>query len=69
MNKNIYRRIEVCVPIHDAILREQIIKIINIQLADNVQAVMVDSHSDNINLENTTSKEIVRSQQALSKLF
>nr|WP_121272354.1 polyphosphate kinase 1 [Pedobacter schmidteae] len=37
MNRNIYSRIEVCFPVYDAQLKELIIKIINLQLNDNVQ--------------------------------
>lgn len=37
MNRNIYSRIEVCFPVYDAQLKQLIIKIINLQLNDNVQ--------------------------------
>lgn len=37
MNRNIYSRIEVCFPIYTAELKELLIKIINLQLNDNVQ--------------------------------
>jgi polyphosphate kinase len=42
MNRNIYRRIEVCFPIYDETIKQEIIKIINIQLKDNTQAVLLD---------------------------
>jgi polyphosphate kinase len=37
MNRNIYSRIEVCFPIYNPELKELLIKIINLQLNDNVQ--------------------------------
>jgi len=37
MNRNIYSRIEVCFPIYDVELKKMLIKIINLQLNDNVQ--------------------------------
>ncbi len=37
MNRNIYSRIEVCFPIYSPELKELLIKIINLQLNDNVQ--------------------------------
>lgn len=37
MNRNIYSRIEVCFPIYSLELKELLIKIINLQLNDNVQ--------------------------------
>ncbi len=42
MNRNIYRRIEVCFPVYDETIKQEIIKIINIQLKDNTQAVLID---------------------------
>ncbi|MDR6781770.1 polyphosphate kinase [Pedobacter africanus] len=37
MNRNIYSRIEVCFPVYDKELQQLLIKIINLQLNDNVQ--------------------------------
>jgi polyphosphate kinase len=37
MNRNIYSRIEVCFPVYDQQLQHLLIKIINLQLNDNVQ--------------------------------
>jgi len=63
MNRNIYRRIEVCFPIYDEQLKQQIIDIINLQLSDNVQAVMLDEHICNIPVK--TTEPAVQSQQAI----
>jgi polyphosphate kinase len=48
MSRNVYRRIEVCFPIYDAQLKQEITDIINIQLADNTQAVMLNEKLDNV---------------------
>ncbi|GAA4306921.1 RNA degradosome polyphosphate kinase [Mucilaginibacter gynuensis] len=47
MNRNIYRRIEVCFPVYDAGIRQEITELIDLQLQDNVQAVMLDQHLNN----------------------
>ncbi|MHA4847763.1 polyphosphate kinase 1 [Flavitalea antarctica] len=48
MNRNIFHRIEVCFPILDPDLKSEIIRIINLQLMDNVQAVMIDEELRNV---------------------
>jgi polyphosphate kinase len=44
MNRNIYHRIEVCFPVYDSLIKEQLLKMIDKQLKDNVQAVLIDDH-------------------------
>jgi polyphosphate kinase len=74
MNRNIYRRIEVCFPVYDEELKSIVKDIVDIQLRDNVQAVVL-----NHNIENTfisadgipvrSQKEIaayLRGKQAIS---
>lgn len=51
MNRNIYRRIEVCFPIHEPALKEEIRTIIRLQLADTVAAVVIDAHSENVAID------------------
>jgi len=48
MNRNIYRRIEVCFPIHNEQIKQEMIDIIEIQKQDNVQAVCIDENMNNI---------------------
>ena len=48
MNRNIYRRIEVCFPLLDPFIRQQLIDIVHIQLQDNQQAVMLNAQMDNL---------------------
>jgi polyphosphate kinase len=53
MNRNVYRRIEVCFPVYDEQIRQEITDIINIQLADNVQAVWLNDKIENVPIEIT----------------
>ncbi|QNL50502.1 polyphosphate kinase 1 [Olivibacter sp. SDN3] len=48
MNRNIYRRIEVCFPIHDVELKNRLCKIIQLQLQDDVAAVNLDHCLNNV---------------------
>lgn len=48
MNRNIYRRIEVCFPIYNEQIKQEMIDIIEIQKQDNVQAVCIDENMNNI---------------------
>jgi polyphosphate kinase len=63
MNRNIYRRIEVCFPVYDAGIKQEITDIINIQLQDNVQAVVLDDELNNVSLPVT--EPAVQSQYAI----
>ncbi len=47
MNRNIYRRIEVCFPVYEPALKEEISAIIRLQLADTLAAVEMDANSEN----------------------
>jgi polyphosphate kinase len=69
MNRNIYRRIEVCFPIQNEALKDQLIDIIKIQLNDNSQAVMLDHQCKNVKMNNSGLQEPVRSQMAISNLL
>ncbi|MFD0766784.1 polyphosphate kinase 1 [Mucilaginibacter lutimaris] len=44
MNRNIYHRIEVCFPVYDAHIKQQLTAMVNLQLNDNVQAVEIDAN-------------------------
>ncbi|WP_316849419.1 polyphosphate kinase 1 [Pedobacter agri] len=48
MNRNIYRRIEVCFPIHDQKIKQEILAIIDIQKQDNTQAGIIDDLMNNV---------------------
>ncbi|MCC8409035.1 polyphosphate kinase 1 [Mucilaginibacter sp. UR6-1] len=63
MNRNIYRRIEVCFPVYDAGIKAQILHLIDLQLQDNVQAVYIDQAMSNRPVEK--QGEAIQSQQAI----
>ncbi|MBL0744128.1 polyphosphate kinase 1 [Chryseolinea lacunae] len=66
MIRNIYRRIEVCFPIYSTTLKEEILKIVKLQLADNCQAGFVDEHGKNVACDPAGVQ--VRSQKAIAGL-
>lgn len=63
MNRNIYKRIEVCFPLYDENLKKQMLELIDIQLNDNLKAVALNSKMQNIRVENVG--EPVHSQQEI----
>ncbi|MBN9297138.1 MAG: polyphosphate kinase 1 [Filimonas sp.] len=63
MNRNIYHRIEVCFPVYDAGIKQQLIDILHLQLADNVQAVHINAQLQNVPVP--SSEPRVRSQEAI----
>ncbi|QEC41230.1 polyphosphate kinase 1 [Pseudobacter ginsenosidimutans] len=67
MNRNIYRRIEVCFPVYNPVIKTEIMELINLQLKDNVQAVQLNSEIQNIPIQ--PSAPPIRSQQAISELL
>lgn len=67
MNRNIYRRIEVCFPVYNPVIKTEIMELINLQLKDNIQAVQLNSELQNIPI--LPSEPLIRSQQAISELL
>jgi len=63
MNRNIYRRIEVCFPVYDEQIKKEIMDIIEIQKQDNVQAVCIAKNMDNIPVQ--ADQKLVSSQYAI----
>ncbi len=63
MNRNIYRRIEVCFPLYDEDLRQELIEIIRLQTADNVAAVILDKTLNSLPVPEEEPR--VRSQEAI----
>ncbi|MES2808111.1 MAG: polyphosphate kinase 1 [Bacteroidota bacterium] len=53
MNRNVYRRVEVCFPVYDKEIKQEVMDIINIQLTDNVQAVWLNEKIENVPVEVT----------------
>jgi polyphosphate kinase len=67
MNRNIYHRVEVCFPIYDAEIRTTITRIINLQLEDNVQAVLINDMMQNVPIPPATKH--IRSQNEIYGLL
>lgn len=63
MNRNIYRRIEVCFPIYHEELKRQLTDMIALQWEDTVQAVWINDELQNVPV--TTLPGGVRSQEAI----
>jgi len=57
MNRNIYRRIEVCFPVYEPALKEEISAIIRLQLADTLAAVEMDASSEDPAVDPTLTPE------------
>ena len=69
MNRNVYRRIEVCFPLYESELKSQIMKIINLQIQDNTQAVALDAQCDNVEITRDSETNAVRSQRAIGEML
>jgi polyphosphate kinase len=67
MNRNIYRRIEVCFPVTDAGIKDEIIAMVNLQWNDNVKAVMLNDKIENVPILN--DKPRIQSQQAICEFL
>jgi polyphosphate kinase len=67
MNRNIYHRIEVCYPIRNPEIKQEIMDIIDLQLRDNTQAVFIDSDLNNIPVKN--DEPPVDSQMEIYKMI
>lgn len=63
MNRNVYRRIEVCTPVYDSEVKNEIKQLIQLQLKDNVQAVNINVELDNKPVKN--NEALVQSQNAI----
>ena len=62
MRRNLYRRIEAVTPVLDAALKQQLIDMLHIQLADRRKACFVDEHLCNLPKSPTPQKEKQRAQ-------
>jgi polyphosphate kinase len=67
MNRNIYRRIEVCFPVFDDDIKAEIKDILKHQLADNVKAVTINDKM--INIPVVTKGELNQSQYRIYQLL
>lgn len=60
MNRNLHSRIEVCFPLKDAALKQQIIDILELQISDNTNVVTLDAELNNV--YRTTNAEKINAQ-------
>jgi len=67
MNRNVYHRIEVCFPVYDDGIRQEVLQLIDLQLKDNTQAVHIDTQLNNIPV--IQGEPVVRSQQRIYELL
>ncbi len=65
MIRNIYHRIEVCFPIHDPQMKQEMIRMINIQWSDNVKAVSVDGKLASLRIQRNEGESFNRSQKLI----
>jgi len=71
MKRNLYRRIETAFPVLDRDVKRRIIDILNIYLADNVKACLIDKNMQNIplaSLENP-DRQAIRAQDEIYRLL
>ena len=67
MNRNIYRRIEVCFPVYDEVIKKELKEMISVQLKDNVQAVLIDQSLNNVPIP--CNGEKIRSQELIYQMI
>ncbi|MES2448382.1 MAG: polyphosphate kinase 1 [Bacteroidota bacterium] len=66
MNRNIYRRIEVCFPVLDQNIKHQIKEMLNIQLADTSKVVLINEQMENVSV---TKSKPLQSQYEIYKFL
>lgn len=66
MNRNLHSRIEVCFPLKDEALKQQIVDILELQIADNTNVVELDAALHNV--RRTASSELVNAQSQTREL-
>ncbi|RYG10750.1 MAG: polyphosphate kinase 1, partial [Chitinophagaceae bacterium] len=67
MNRNIYRRIEVCFPVFDEDIKAEIMSVLALQLDDNVKAVEINDKM--INVPVVTKGKPLQSQYRIYELL
>ena len=67
MVRNLDHRVEAACPIYDEDIKQELIDILNIQLAENVKGRILDNEQVNGYVEHEEHKPVVRSQEAIYK--
>jgi polyphosphate kinase len=65
MNRNLHRRIEVCFPVKDQELKEQLIRILEIQLSDNTKAEELKAGVDYVRIIPLEGEPLVNAQEKI----
>ncbi len=65
MVRNLDHRVEAACPVYDATIQQELIDILNIQLAENVKGRILDNEQSNIYVERKENEPEVRSQVAI----
>ncbi len=67
MNRSMYHRIEVCFPVYDEAIKNELLQLLAIQLSDNVKAVTINEQMQQIRKVNNA--EPIRSQEKIYQLL
>ena len=67
MNRNLHRRIEVCVPIDDAVCKKELIDYFELQWGDNDKSIFFDENMQQIKPD--TNGNTVNAQQSIYNYF
>lgn len=65
MNRNLHSRIEVCFPVYNKSLSEEMHRIIQLQLTDNEKAVILNAQLENIPVATNEGEEKIAAQEAI----
>ena len=65
MNRNIYTRIEVCFPIYDKQIKQQLRDILQLQVSDNTQAVRITKDLQNLPVDKSGNEPAINSQNSI----
>lgn len=69
MNRNLNRRIECAFPIHDSEIKQEIIHILKLQLADNTTARILNENLDHMPVPKKENEPKIRAQKAIAKFL
>ena len=67
MNRNLHSRIEVCFPVKEPALQKQLQHIIQLQLADNCKAVLLNENLENVFTQRKEEEDKLCSQENIYK--
>jgi polyphosphate kinase len=65
MNRNMFRRVEICFPVENKKLQNRILQDLNLYLKDNTQAWLLQSDGSYHRLQKTEVEEPIQAQTVL----